>query len=217
VTVVTSLLLPVLWPHYLTDRVLAGGEVARIEVTLFRKGHNPVKAPWRYAFEVEGIRHEGSEFLSEDAVVTGPDGTATASVVYSVDDPRHHRMEPVQQMGGVRWVAAFPWIALAWVLAMATAWLAASTEHLVRLARRTPAEGRTLWAEAGVAIANAATVTGLALFPGASVATVLPMAGEYALYAEWAPVSANLAFCALILAVAGPWCGARFERGQSPG
>lgn len=201
-TVLISMWLPVMLPPFLTDRALADGHTVSIICPLSKRpSPNPLRVPYEYTFEVDGKTYRGSEFLSEDAVVWDDETeSASARVVFSRQNPKHHRMEPVTTIGGIRWVSIFPWLVVIVVGLTLTAWLAASWEHLDRLVKMLPSNIRPE-DDALITLLNLATAIVIVVCPAASIAALLGWVegnAFYVPYRGWATAAAVIGLAALV-------------------
>jgi hypothetical protein len=156
---------------------------------------NPAQLPWLYQFTADGVTYRGDDAFADVRIRPGSD-PPTATIVYSVADPRHHRITPMTTWFGRPVIEWFGPMTMAAVILLLIAWALATVEHVVAIARGT----RTLRRDAILLITNMVYLiswAGIAVF---GTATALGYFRE-----NWLPplaVSWTLAatvFCLLLL------------------
>ncbi len=226
-TVFLSLLLAAALPHYLKDRVLNSSEVVELLLPLTNpdpeRFQNPSRQPRVYHFSVEGVEYRGTPFLSEEAILHDhASGKEWARVVYAKERPVFHRMEPVSEAGGVRWVGIFPYL-LAFALALTgVAWLVASWEHLLRLVagrRAMPdlAAARRRRVDWAMVVLNTLSAPVFIALPLSAMTALMAFMGSHDLYQGLGPLltvgSVALVAWLLVAAVLGRRFRCRGEEG----
>ncbi len=213
-TLVISAILATALPHYLTDRALASGEVVELVLPLNKKNpeKNPAKVPWVYAFTVDGVDYEGSPFLSEEAIQGDPTtGEFFARVVYLKSNPAHHRMEPVSEAGGIRWVGIFPKVLVLALMLSGFACLAACWEHIVRIGGKGTARHATLVEDWAMILVNVSVAFTIIALPMAALGSLMGFMGSYDLYKGAAVPLAVVALVLLVWFIVAAKLGANLE------